>query len=261
MVFLKKCLPVKRNLIVEVEEIYAAAYRLNTSKIESENKYIRDISYKNIVVNDLIMNKCNLYNDFAICYGNYNKAGAYKKQEVDDGLIHIVYAGVIGGEKSDAFLAAKIAAALPSNYRTHILGYGMEADIENLKNVVKDINSRHNSIVVSYDGCLLGDEYISFLQKCQIGLCTRVLEDEYSDYTFPSKVLVYLSNNVLPVCTPIRCIQYSQISEYVVFSKDVTVDAIVNAILSIQSFSVDYSNILNKLHIDFLADMKKIVIC
>lgn len=261
IVFLKKWLGVKRELIVEVEEIFSAVYKYDSKKIQKEIEYIQAISSKNIVVNELMMDKCGLHNDFAVCYGSYNIAARKKNQvlKTDDNKIHVVYAGVIGQKGTDAFLAVKIADALPQNYRIHILGYGTDVNIENLKRDIEIVNSKHKNVAVSYDGCLLGDDYIEFLQGCQLGLCTRTLEDEYSDYTFPSKVLVYLGNNVLPVCTPIRCIQHSQISKSVVFSNDASVDSIVNSILSISSFSVDNTNVLKKLHSKFADEMSKMV--
>jgi len=261
MVFLKKWLGIKRELIVEVEEIFSAAYRYDSIKIQKEIKYIQAISSKNIVVNDLMMEKCGLHNDFAVCYGCYKIEKRKEILDTDDGKIHIVYAGVIGEEETDAFLAVKIAAGLPLNYRIHILGYGIDANIKKLEQKIEEVNSLTDSAVVSYDGCLFDDDYIAFLQKCQIGLCTRTLEDEYSDYTFPSKVLVYLSNNVLPICTPIRCIQHSQISNSVVFSKDTSVASIIDSILSINSFTVDYSVILKKLHSKFVDEMDRIIKC
>lgn len=261
IIFLKKWLGAKRELIVEVEEIFSAVYRYDSIKIQKEIEYIQAISSKNIVVNELMMDKCGLHNDFAVCYGSYNIVNRKKNQvlKTDDNKIHVVYAGVIGEKGTDAFLAVKIADALPRNYRVHILGYGTDVNIEDLKRNIEKVNSKHQDVVVSYDGCLSGDDYIEFLQGCQLGLCTRTLEDEYSDYTFPSKVLVYLGNNVLPVCTPIRCIQRSQISRSVVFSNDTSVDSIVNSILSISSFSVDNSAILKKLHSRFTDEMSRIV--
>jgi len=158
------------------------------------------------------------------------------KYSFDDNKLHIVYAGVIGEEGTDAFIAAETIRFLPEEYHIHILGYGLKQNITSIKQHITRINRNLGYQAVSYDGCLGGDSYYEFLAKCSIGLCTRVLEDSLSDYTFPSKVMVYLGNNLIPICSPISSVVNSSISDYVVFAKAVTPESIAESILSVTDF-------------------------
>ena len=78
-----------------------------------------------------------------------------------------------------------------------------------------------------------------------------------SNYTFPSKVLAYMSNGLLPVSSPLTCIKNSKVSEYVVFSEEVTPESFAKAGKSINTEFFKYDNsILTKLDQDFIFELK-----
>ena len=80
-----------------------------------------------------------------------------------------------------------------------------------------------------------------------------------SDYEFPSKILVYLNNNLFPICPPKRSIQESQISNYVVFYENLSAIAIAKAISSIDvTKKNNYQEVLQWLHSEFVQQMKSI---
>ena len=67
---------------------------------------------------------------------------------------------------------------------------------------IEEVNRQMGFKIVSYDGCLSGNEYATFLAKCDIGICTRFLDDSMSNYTFPSKVFgIYVKWFVTSVFT------------------------------------------------------------
>ena len=245
----------KRKIYFEVEEIYQAVYHGSNKKVKKEINYLtRSNGY--IFVNDVIREKCNLKGKYAVCYGNYLMQQNNSSKKNNDGKIHIVYAGVIEHEGTDAYLAINVAKYLSSKYHIHILGYGLENNIRKMVNYLENIQTK---CIVTYDGCLTGDEYLHFLSKCHIGLCTRVLENDLSDYAFPSKLLVYLSNNLRTVCTPIKVIQKSKISSHLFFSANNNPDSIANVILSFDlNYKFDNSTLIKELHSDFILQLQSL---
>ena len=244
-----------RQIYFEVEEIYQAVYKASNSKIENEINYLKK-GKGFIFVNDIIKDKCSFEGKSAICYGNYLMQQNRTLQNNEDEKIHIVYAGVIEGEGTDVYLAMDVAKYLSSQYHVHILGYGLET---NINKMIYYLGNLKTECTISYDGCLSGNEYLNFLSKCHIGLCTRVLEDEYSDYAFPSKLLVYLSNNLHTICTPVSAIVKSKISSHLLFPIDKTPESIAKLILSIDiNKEVENKGLLQELHNDFIIQLQSL---
>lgn len=241
----------------EIEESFAAAYSQSRDKIEVECRYWHNASGY-ICVNDIIAEKSRLKGRVVVCYGDYKAKNISVKVPPKD-KVHILYAGFIEKEGTDAFIAAETALYLNCNYCVNILGYGDNANIALLKKRIEEVNLQLGYDGAVYHGCLNGRDYIDFMKNCHIGLTTRVLSDSFSDYTFPSKTLVYLCNNLIPVCSPISCIKKSEISDYVYFCDDVTPQSVAKVILMI-SFTkkIDYSDMLNDLDRNFVIKLKEL---
>ncbi|WP_321516518.1 hypothetical protein [Marinifilum fragile] len=248
------------NLYFEVEELYHAAWKSHKNKINDEIRYLSNAKGY-VLVNDLIAEKCGFRNSkYSVCYGDYTVVDTEITSKAQEN-VNIVYAGVIESVGSDVDLAIQTMYYLPANYKLHILGYGSDSSIRYVKRKLSDLNRKRNQNIISYHGCLSGTEYIDFLRKCDIGLCTRVLDNELSNYTFPSKVLVYLGNNLIPVCTPISAVKKSQVSSEVVFSNDLKAESLANAILSIIVDSNSQSGkILKKLDSKFVKSLDKLFV-
>ena len=248
------------KLIYEVEEIYQAAWQNSEKKIEQEIKALQKADGF-ILVNDIMAEKCNFNNKpFVVCYGSYMQKENFNIL-INDGKVNLVYAGFIGGESSDVMLAIDTIDFLPDNYFLNVLGYGDEENIRMMNNKIDQINVGNGVEKVKYFGCLTGYEYDSFLTKCQIGLSTRVLIDQYSDFTFPSKVLVYLSNNIIPVSSKINCISKSEVTKSVVFYDENTPEAVAKSVLNINMDKYYSENIdmINDLDSRFLDDFNKLL--
>lgn len=242
----------KKKIYFEVEELFHAAYKDSKVKIEKEKKFLRKASGY-LLVNDLIGKLSGFSASSVVCYGTYSRI-KLPKDSFNDEKIHIVYAGVIN---EDALMAVEISKYLSSKYFIHILGYGIEEELVKLEEKIKNVGSI-SQCMVSYDGCKFGDEYISFLAKCSIGICTRILEDPLSNYTFPSKILAYISNGLLPVCSPLSCVKESKIYSHVLFARQVTPDAFAEAIMSAdESVVLNYDNsFLDQLDLNLIAELK-----
>lgn len=248
----------KFKLLYEIEEIYQAAWQNSIKKIEAEIRSLKGAEGY-VLVNDILAERLNLINKpSVVCYGNYLKRKTENSCK-DKGSINLVYAGFIGGEGSDVHLALDTIVLLPDNYFLNILGYGNENNIEKLKDKIKRINDKKGKEQVRYCGCLTGDEYERFLANCHIGLSTRVLVDEYSDFTFPSKVLVYLSNNLVPISSKIRCVLESKVSESVVFYENNTPASVAKAILN-TDINKKNKYLINDLDIKFVKDFNKMLL-
>lgn len=247
-----------KPICLEIEEVYNAVYQ-NVDKIDKEIEYFNANKFSGfILVNDIIAEKCGIKKKSIVCYGKYNVEDTYRDSKIQNETINIVYAGLISSQGSDVYLAVDIARHLPGNYRIFILGYGSDFSIADLIRYIDQSNVR-NECKVSYEGCLQGDDYLRFLRTCQIGLCTRILKDELSNYTFPSKVMAYLSYGLIPVCTPISCVQQSKISDLVLFSEDISSESIASIILRIDfSLASLYRDRLNMLDLEFVKSLREL---
>lgn len=244
----------KINLYYEVEEIFHAAWKKSPRSIKNEISFLKGANGY-IVVNDLMKDKLFTNKPIVVCYGSY-KSTYIEKDIANSECIQIVYAGSIEGVQSDVFLAINIISYLPNNYCLNILGYGTQEHISKMEEEIVTKNNSLGRTAIRYYGCMSGLEYYSFLAKSNIGLCTRLLENIYSDYTFPSKILVYLGNNLIPVCTPISSLMKSSINNYLVFSDDNNPESLAKAILSIDStIKVDFGKVINMLDNNFCLEL------
>lgn len=207
----------KLKYVLEVEEIYSSLSSKSgwRAKIESEMIKCAD-SY--IFASEKLEATCNtMKKPFAIAYGAYSLPDLLGEKRSDD-LIHVVYAGLIRKGKV-AFNSMRIAQFLPANYHIHIIGYGENEDIESLINDINEQN-QHTLCKVSYDGLKRGDEYISFLQSCHLGICPLTNDNSYQLACFPSKITSYLSNGLQVITTENPVLRDSHYNPYLHFVSD-----------------------------------------
>lgn len=243
------------HLLYEIEENYAIVRHLPLKEINKEKELFK-YGEGFIFVNDLIGNLYHLSSfPNVTCYGIY-KFPLKKERNIDPSAISIVYAG---GIDSDADLAVEVVRLLPSNYTLFVLGYGIQERIDSfLKKVLDDevLNKR-----VKYLGCLSGDEYSKFLDKCDIGLSTRYVNKMDSQYAFPSKIMVYLSHNLLTISTPHEAILHSSVTDCVCFSDDFTAESIAKCIEENVEMKRNIENTerLKSMHDQFVLKLKDLV--
>lgn len=251
--FLKKIK--KIELIYEIEEIYNAAWE----KKKLIDKEIKDIRFadKYILVNDILKDKLKLEKKSIVCYGDYRKKVQNVNYKTDlDVLqqINCVYAGVIGNENSDVYLAIQSMQFLPDNYKLFIAGYGEAQNITHLKKILQEKNYEGKII---YCGLLKDKEYDDFMFGMHIGLNTRRLSNEFSDYTFPSKVMVYMGYGLKVVSSKIDCIVNSKIAENIYFFDQNDPKCVSQTILSVNNENLN-SELLDTLNSNFINDLKNI---
>ena len=86
---------------------------------------------------------------------------------------------------------------------------------------------------ISFHDPLDGDDYLKFIQSCEIGLYTQGEDGIDIDTSFPSKLMSYLSNGLRIVATKTKPLELSEISDVIYFSDSNSGEDIAKAILGI----------------------------
>ena len=200
------------NLILEVEEIYGDVN--NSSKTVKKELRFFKLADGYIFPTKLLDEKVNLKKKpTTIIHGTYEKTNTYSKQ-FKDNKIHIVYAGTLDVRKGGAMAAVAAAEFLNDRYHLHILGFGSKEEKNVLLSAIKNVAGK-SDCTISYDGCLAGEEYLKFLQSCDIGLSTQNPEATFNDSSFPSKVLSYMSNGLRVVSIRIPVVESSAVNSVI----------------------------------------------
>lgn len=217
------------SLCIEVEEIYGDVYR--DKKIIAKELRSFKSADSFLFPTELLNQKINRDNKQAvIIHGTYQNEKR-RRPMIGNSCIHIVYAGTFDPRKGGA-AAAAAAGFLPLNYHVHILGFGTKSDTEHIKQVIAEVVEK-SVATVTYDGCLSGEEYIRFIQSCDIGLSTQNPDAAFNDTSFPSKILSYMANGLRVVSIRIPAIERSAIGDLVAYYDTQTPEAIAEAIMSI----------------------------
>lgn len=254
----------KKRFILEMEEIYADVIgktKLRKKEIAAAHKangYIFPTKMLNLEIN-------NKNKPFVIIHGTYQvemdrKCRIFNKSLQTDGdkIIHCVYAGTFDPRKGGV---AAVAAAefLPENYHIHILGFGSQNDMDYMKRTIAEVSKR-SMAKVTYDGLLLGEDYICFIQSCQIGLSTQNPDANFNNTSFPSKILSYMANGLHVVSIRIPVIESSAIGELVTYYDIQTPKTIAQAILKVDLEKTYNSRFaIQKLSEQFMIDVNHLL--
>lgn len=249
-----------KKYILEMEEIYADV--VNNNKIRQKEIKLAKTASGYIFPTELLDEKINTENKLStIIYGTYKVEKAISKKifNEEEKKIHCVYAGTFDPRKGGASIAAEVAEFLPSNYHIHILGFGSDEEIEKIKKIINETEKKSKA-KVTYDGLLQGEEYINFIQSCQIGLSTQNPNAQFNMTSFPSKILSYMSNGLRVVSIRIQAVEKSKIGNLIYYYNEYAPESIANAIKSI-NFDDNYNSkqLILKLNEKFLKDIKNIL--
>lgn len=247
------------NLVLQVCEIYQD---VSGSIAEKQKKHEFDlvgVADAFICSNKHLSEVCNKEGKPSVLlYGIY-RAYEGKQSGFEDGKIHVVYAGTLDPRKGGA-AAAVAAECLDERYHMHLLGFGSDEQIEEMKRLIGEANSK-SSATITYDGLLKGKEFDDFLRKCHIGLATQIPDASFAKTSFPSKVLTYLSNGLSVVSSTYEAIQVSPVASCVSFYDEQTPQKIAECIMNTnventnslevirsldENFKQDFANLLNE---------------
>lgn len=217
------------KMVLEVEEIYGDVTG-NSKTVKRETSFFKKADAYVFPVG-LLNEKINLRNKpYAIIHGTYeveNDVG----EKPNDGRVHCVYAGTFDPRKGGV-AAAAAGEFLDEKYHIHILGFGSETDKKLLIDTIEKVNSR-SKCIVSYDGLLSGNDYIKFIQSCDIGLSTQNPDAAFNATSFPSKILSYMANGLRVVSIKIPAIEQSAIGQYMYYYESQTPQEIAKAIMHV----------------------------
>lgn len=226
--FLKRLIGFR--LILEVEEIYGDV--MNSAKVVAKERKFFECADAYIFPTQLLDESINTdKKPRVIVHGSY-QVEPEVAAPANDGKIHVVYGGTLDPRKGGAAAAAAAAAYLPDNYHIHILGFGQQHEIEHMKQHVLQC-SLPGHAQVTYDGCVLGDDYTRFIQQCHIGMSTQNPDAAFNATSFPSKVLIYLGNGLQVVSIRIPAIEKSAVSHVLHYYDEQTPEEIAKAIMSV----------------------------
>ncbi len=256
--FLRKI--AKRDYIIILGELYSAVYDKGCERLAKEINSVEGAKGY-IIANSMMLNYVKTIKKYCVSHGDYSYNGVLRTKRQANDPKRIVYAGKISkGEVNDAFIAAEIAKYVKGNFEFHILGYGTDDDINQLRVLIDAINTERGKDIVSYDGCLSGQEYDNFLSTCDIGLCTRTLEEPSCNLCFPSKTLVYLNHGLSVVCPDAEFIRKSKIASLVTCIKgEMTAENMASALDKMELENRDFSEEIKKIDSEFKSSLERML--
>ena len=246
------------RLILEVEEIYADV---------SGNQRDRAWEFRLFELADAFLFPTKLLNEqvntkgkpYVISHGTYLAEPDRNSKLFQDGKIHCIYAGTFDPRKGGAMAAAAAAEFLPENYHMHILGFGSDEEVASMRDMVDKL-SGNCACSITYDGLLAGEDYIRFLQSCDIGLSTQNPEAAFNATSFPSKILSYMANGLQVVSIRIPAVETSGIGPWMSYYDCQTPEEIAKAILRVRMQAVeDPREIIEKLDRSFVQQMEELL--
>lgn len=247
----------KIRLIIQVCEIYADV--ISDMKQKKREMRFFELADAYIFSSTQLEKRINTkQKKYAICLGTY-QVEPDRGIRLQDGKIHVVYAGTFDPRKGGAIAAAAAGEFLPENYHVHIIGFGSEKDKKYLLDKIEEV-SKKSKCTVTYDGLKSGEEYIRFIQSCDIGLSTQNPDAAFNETSFPSKILSYMANGLRVVSIRIRAITQSAIGEFIDYYDNQTGIALAKAILKV-NIRDDYDgrSLIDNLDIAFIDSLRKLL--
>lgn len=199
--------------VLEFREIYSDINKVSKRLTKREHKYFK-CAYAFVFPSDAIRKILGINNKpYVLAPGAYF-VHDYGKQSFGDGKIHAVYAGNLRKDKGGAYLAVDAAEFLSEDYKIHILsGSASPNSIVELQKEIDKVSLR-TDCQIAFEGAMYGEEFYRFLNKCDVGLATQNNGD-FSNTSFPSKILTYLGCGLSVVAPPIDAVRLSPVSDLV----------------------------------------------
>lgn len=230
---------IRATVVIEVEELYGYSPTEDKPWVNKEIEAVKSMDAF-ICVNEGMPQLLGLPpKSYVVNYG----AGIIPARTVErrnDGKIHVVYAGTIEAYKQGASTAVETARYLSDNYVMHIIGFGDEENVRQLKQKVNEVNQSLNRIAVKYDGFYSGRELDAYLFDCHIGLSSNVMRPNFANNSFPSKVITYMCHDMSVVLGYAEAFYNVPMSEGWTFYHEFTPPKIAEAIMSAPIVPIGY---------------------
>ena len=207
----------RKRFCLEIEDVFTSVNKNISNMATKEWRYFR-FSDSYLCVNDLLKEKLPKEKKKLVSYGSYETVPKYEKENSD--YKELVYAGIVEQYRNAAFIAIDSMTYLDSTYHLSILGFGDNADLAIMQQKIELVNAKKGYECISFLGRKSGDEYYQYLQNCDVALSTHVYDEtnmKSADDTFPSKLLVYLANNLKIVAQRLECLEKSVFNQHIFF--------------------------------------------
>lgn len=242
--------------ILEVEELFQFIDKAESSFKEKENK-VFDIPDAFIFSNGFLDDKVNTDRKPSVVINGIYKTAPVLVKEKNNEKIKILYAGTLEPQKGVDYVI-RSAEFLDEEYEVRIIGFGSEKDKTHVQDLIKEVNAK-SICKVYYDGTLKGDEYLRYVQGCDIGTCVQNPDDIFNLYEFPSKIFSYMSNGLAVVANRLKQIENSKISPYLIIADSIKPEDVASAIKMYGKNKLDAANILSKLDEEFKQELRTII--
>lgn len=245
---IKKC-----RVIMEVEELYADVTN-NEALRKKEIQYLQ-MADAYVYITELLRKEIDSEKPYAISHGTY-RANHDHGFRFDDGKTHIVYAGTFRKAKGGVYIALPVAKFLDDRYVLEILGSGTDQEIQDVKDTIAALSGK-TTCRINYVGFKLGEELSAYIQACHIGLSTQQADAKFNATSFPSKVLMYMSNGLRVVSVGIPAVQTSKVGEYLYYYTNQDAKEIADVIKTVTfDDGYDSKKCLDALHDEFTENLK-----
>lgn len=222
----------KIPMILEVEEVYGFSSKGRLPYLEKELAYIKSYD-KAILVNDYLPKELNfLGKSYVVSQGVCNFDAPSVATHFDDGKIHALYAGTLQASKGGAFSAVKAAEFLPNNFIIDIFGHDHEECIKQIKEEADRINTQAGTEKVRYMGFKENKALQEIMGMYDIGLSPNIIDSDFANNTFPSKIITYMSHGLSIVSGYAEAFDGIELSEKWSFFYEHTPKAIAEAIIN-----------------------------
>ncbi|WP_276880747.1 glycosyltransferase [Anaerococcus tetradius] len=242
--------------ILEVEELYK---HINDNKSSFKNKEHKVFKYPDAYIfsNSELDNVVNKYHKPSVVVNGVYRVNTTKLKKLNNKSIRIVYAGSLEKQKGVDYVI-KSCKYLNENYDMRIIGFGSESDIGRVKSLISEVKNS-SKCKIQYDGLFKGEDYISYLQKFDIGICIQDPNDEFNKYEFPSKILSYMSNGLSVVVNKLEQVENSDLYAYLTISEGIDAYKISEAIKRVDMIENSNVDILKGLDEQFKLKLYKLI--
>lgn len=244
-----------KKFVLEVEEIYADVRQNPTARVKEIEEISRADAY--IIPNRMMCPEITRDKRWILYHGTCKKEPRMGKI-LRDGKIHIVYAGTMDPMKIGLMPSLDVAMYLNDDYHIHVLAVGYPENQKKIKERISRMNQPHCEI--TFHDPLDGDDYLQFLQNCDIGLYTQNNNDIDINTSFPSKLMSYLSNGLRIVATRTTPLELSEIADMIYFADSNSGEDMAKTIKSIDfSDGYDGRKKLDTIHKRLKADLAELL--
>lgn len=251
--FLRK---IKRfNYVLEVEELFQT-FQASVSGYKKHERKVFRYPDAFLFSNSILEAEINIDNKPSVIINGIYNCSTGEENKVKREKKKVVYAGSLEQQKGVDYVI-QAAKCLSTDYEVHIIGFGTDKDMSRVNKLLEECKG--SGVKVSYDGVYKGEEYLRYLQSCNIGMCIQDENDEFNKYEYPSKVFSYLSKGLQVVANDLIQLRKSDIYPFLHISKSKNPEDVAVAIKSCSDNYIDANEIMKKLDEGFKRRIKVII--